>query len=61
MNTHARIVVRPLLTSTSAPPNQSARTTFTIASELAAKAREAVEAEVIPEHITVKQIKKVTK
>ena len=48
-------------TSTSASPSQSARTTLTIASRLAAKAREAVAAEVIPEHITVKQTRNVKK
>ena len=58
MKTTARNKIRLGLTSTSAP---SPRTTPVKAAKLAAKAREAVEAEVMPEHITVKQIKKVKK
>ena len=61
MNPNARTVVRPSLNSDAIPPSQSARMTFTIASRLAAKAREAVAADVMPEHITVKQTRNVTK
>ena len=42
-----RTVVSPAEMSTSVPPSHSARTTLTIASRLAAKARDAVEADVI--------------
>ncbi len=61
MKASARMVVRPSLKSAPPSPIQSSRTTLTIASRLEAKARAAVEAEVIPEHITVKQTRKVTK
>ena len=58
MKPSARVKVRPSLTSTSAP---WPCTTLANAARLAAKARAAVEAEVIPEHMTVKQTRKVTK
>ena len=57
----ASTVVSPAEMSTSAPPSHSARTTLTIASRLAAKARDAVEADVMPEHMTAKAIRNVTK
>ena len=58
MKPSASTRVRPSLTSTSAP---CPRTTLAKAARFAANAREAVEAEVMPEHMTVKQTRKVTK
>ena len=58
MKISARTRISPGLGSTAAP---SPRTTPAKAARLAAKARDAVEADVMPEHITVKQIRKVKK
>src|SRR5215208_2613210 len=54
MKQTAKMVVRPAPASSGLPPIQSWRTTVIIASKFAAKAREAVEADVMPEHITAK-------
>src|SRR5215212_7314594 len=61
MKQTAMMVVRPSPASSGVPPIQSWRTTVIIASKFAAKAREAVEADVMPEHITAKAIRKVKK
>ena len=57
----ARTVVKVSLGSKGAPPIQSSRTTLIIAPKFAANAREAVDADVIPEHMTAKATRKVTK
>src|SRR5215213_9651961 len=51
MKQTAKMVVRPAPASSGLPPIQSWRTTVIIASKFAAKAREAVEADVMPEHM----------
>src|SRR5699024_6567659 len=60
MKPMAMAVIHPSESSPGCIPSQ-VRTTLTISSPFAAKARAAVDAEVIPEHITTKHTRKVTK